>query len=113
MGCIVNGLSLHGGLLPFGATFLVFADFMRPAIRMAALMGIGSHFVFTHDSIFVGEDGPTHQPVEQAMSLRLIPNVSVIRPADALKQRLLGRRPVKQKTVRPVCFLPVRYARSS
>ena len=66
MGCIVNGLSLHGGLLPFGATFLVFADFMRPAIRMAALMGIGSHFVFTHDSIFVGEDGPTHQPVEQA-----------------------------------------------
>ena len=85
MGCIVNGLALHGGLIPFGATFLVFSDFMRPAIRMAALMGIQSIFVLTHDSIAVGEDGPTHQPIEQVMSLRLIPNNTVFRPADALE----------------------------
>lgn len=107
MGCIVNGLSLHGGLLPFGATFLVFADFMRPAIRMAALMGIGSHFVFTHDSIFVGEDGPTHQPVEQAMSLRLIPNVSVIRPADALETAAAWKTACETKD-RPTCLLLTR-----
>ena len=71
--------------IPFGGTFLVFADFMRPAVRMAALMGLRSIFVFTHDSIAVGEDGPTHQPVEHAMSLRVIPNLCVIRPADALE----------------------------
>ena len=83
MGAIVNGLVLHGGLRAFGSTFLVFSDYMRPAIRMAALMGIPSIFVFTHDSIGVGEDGPTHQPVEHLMSLRLIPGLTVLRPADA------------------------------
>ena len=82
MGAIVNGLSLHGTVLPYGATFLIFSDYMRPAIRLAALMKIPSISVFTHDSIFVGEDGPTHQPVEQLASLRLIPNLVVLRPAD-------------------------------
>lgn len=85
MGKALNGIALHGGFIPFGGTFLVFADFMRPAVRMSALMGLRSIFVFTHDSIAVGEDGPTHQPVEHAMSLRVIPNLCVIRPADALE----------------------------
>lgn len=85
MGKALNGIALHGGFIPFCGTFLVFADFMRPAVRMAALMGLRSIFVFTHDSIAVGEDGPTHQPVEHAMSLRVIPNLCVIRPADALE----------------------------
>lgn len=85
MGKALNGIALHGGFIPFGGTFLVFADFMRPSVRMAALMGLRSIFVFTHDSIAVGEDGPTHQPVEHAMSLRVIPNLCVIRPADALE----------------------------
>lgn len=85
MGKIVNGMALHGGFIPYGGTFLVFSDFMRPALRMAALMGIRSVFIFTHDSIALGEDGPTHQPIEQTMSLRLIPGLSVYRPADALE----------------------------
>ncbi|MHC1718742.1 MAG: transketolase [Acidaminococcaceae bacterium] len=85
MGKVVNGMALHGGFIPYGGTFLVFSDFMRPALRMAALMGIRSVFVFTHDSIALGEDGPTHQPIEQTMSLRLIPELSVYRPADALE----------------------------
>lgn len=84
MGSIINGLALHGGIThPYTATFLTFSDYMRPAIRLAALMEIPSTFVFTHDSIGLGEDGPTHQPVEQVMSLRLIPNLQVFRPADA------------------------------
>ena len=83
MGAMMNGMSLHGGFIPYGGTFLVFADYMRPAIRLAAMMGRQVVYVFTHDSVFVGEDGPTHQPVEQAMSLRAIPNLVVIRPADA------------------------------
>ena len=78
-----SGLALHGGVIPFSATFLTFADYMRPAIRLAALMKLRSIFVFTHDSIGVGEDGPTHQPVEQAASLRAIPRLVVIRPGDA------------------------------
>ena len=82
---VLNGIALHGGFIPFGGTFLVFADFMRPAIRMAALMGLRSIFVLTHDSIALGEDGPTHQPIEQTMSLRMIPGLSVFRPADALE----------------------------
>ena len=98
MGCIVNGLSVHGGLIPFGATFLVFSDFMRPAIRMAALMEIQSLFVFTHDSIAVGEDGPTHQPIEQVMSLRMIPNSVVFRPADALETAAAWKYAVEHKT---------------
>lgn len=83
MGAILNGLALHSGLRVFGATFLVFSDYLRPAIRMAALMQLPVTYVFTHDSIGVGEDGPTHQPVEHVASLRLIPNLVVIRPADA------------------------------
>ncbi len=83
MGAIVNGLAAHGGFLPYGSTFLIFSDYMRPAIRLAALMGLHVVHVFTHDSIAVGEDGPTHQPVEQLASLRAIPNLRVIRPADA------------------------------
>jgi transketolase len=82
MGAILNGMSLHGGFRPFGGTFLVFSDYMRGSIRLAALMGLPVIYVFTHDSIGVGEDGPTHQPIEQTMSLRLIPNMTVIRPAD-------------------------------
>lgn len=83
MGAIVNGLSAHGALLPYGATFLIFSDYMRHSIRLAALMQLHVIFVFTHDSIGLGEDGPTHQPVEQLPSLRLIPRLIVIRPADA------------------------------
>jgi len=83
MGAIANGLAVHGGFIPYGATFLIFSDYMRPAIRLAALMGIHVVHVFTHDSVALGEDGPTHQPVEQLASLRAIPNLSVIRPADA------------------------------
>ena len=83
MGSIVNGMALHGGLIPFGATFFVFSDYMRPSIRMASLMNIHSIFVFSHDSIGVGEDGPTHQPIEHLMSFRVMPNLTVIRPADA------------------------------
>lgn len=83
MGTIVNGMAQHGGLIPYTATFLAFADYMRPPIRLAALSRYPSIFVFTHDSIGVGEDGPTHQPVEQTTSLRLIPDLVVLRPADA------------------------------
>ena len=82
MGAILNGMAVYGGFIPFGATFLVFADYMRPPIRLANIMGIQVIYVFTHDSIFVGEDGPTHEPVEQIASLRLIPGMTVIRPAD-------------------------------
>lgn len=83
MGGILNGMALTKGIIPYGATFLVFSDYMRPSIRLAALMGIRPIYIFTHDSIGLGEDGPTHQPVEQLMSLRLIPKMTVIRPADA------------------------------
>jgi transketolase len=83
MGAIAVGMALHGGIIPYTATFLPFADYMRPPMRLAALMGIRTIFVFTHDSIGVGEDGPTHQPVEQIMNLRQVPNMTVIRPADA------------------------------
>jgi transketolase len=83
MGGILSGMALHGGLLPFGSTFLIFSDYMRPAIRLAALMKLHVVYIFTHDSIAVGEDGPTHQPVEQLFSFRAIPGLTVIRPADA------------------------------
>jgi transketolase len=83
MGSIAVGLALHGGIIPYTATFLTFADYMRPPMRLAALMGLRVIFVFTHDSIGVGEDGPTHQPIEQIMNLRQVPNMTVIRPADA------------------------------
>lgn len=83
MGACLNGMALHGGVRPFGATFLIFSDYLRPSIRLAALMKLPVVYVFTHDGIGVGEDGPTHQPVEQTMSLRLIPGLRVLRPADA------------------------------
>ncbi len=83
MGSIAVGMALHGGIIPYTATFLPFADYMRPPMRLAALMGLRAIFVFTHDSIGVGEDGPTHQPIEQIMNLRQVPNMTVIRPADA------------------------------
>lgn len=83
MGAILNGMAIYGGIVPFGATFLIFSDYMRPAIRLAALMKQKVIYVFTHDSIGLGEDGPTHQPVEQLASLRALPNLVVIRPADA------------------------------
>jgi transketolase len=83
MGSILNGMRLHGGFIPYGATFLVFSDYMRPPIRLAALMGIKVIYVFTHDSIGLGEDGPTHQPIEMLAALRAVPNLTVIRPADA------------------------------
>jgi len=85
MGSILNGLSLYGPWIPFGATFLVFSDYMRPSIRLAALTGLRVIYVFTHDSIFLGEDGPTHQPVEHLAALRLIPELEVWRPADGLE----------------------------
>ena len=102
MGSILNGLALHGGLIPFGATFLVFSDYMRPAIRLAALMQCPSIFVFTHDSIGVGEDGPTHQPVEHLMSLRLIPGLLTLRPADAWETLYAWEAAVRGK--RPACL---------
>ena len=83
MGAVMNGMALHGGIVPYGATFLIFSDYMRPAIRLAALMHRHCVYVFTHDSIGLGEDGPTHQPIEQLSTLRAIPNLTVIRPADA------------------------------
>lgn len=83
MGAILNGMALHGGIIPYGGTFLVFSDYMRPSIRLAALMGLRVVYVFTHDSIGVGEDGPTHQPVEHLVALRAIPNLLVVRPGDA------------------------------
>ena len=83
MGAIAGGIALHGGLIPYTATFLVFSDYMRPPMRLAALGGARVIYVFTHDSVAVGEDGPTHQPIEQVMNLRAVPNLAVIRPADA------------------------------
>ena len=83
MGAVLNGIAAHGGLIPYGATFLIFSDYMKPAIRLAALMNLHVIYVFTHDSIGLGEDGPTHQPVEQLAGLRAIPRLLVIRPADA------------------------------
>ncbi|NJD22837.1 MAG: transketolase [Melioribacter sp.] len=85
MGSILNGITLYGGFKVFGATFLVFSDYMRPSIRLAAIMGLPAVYVFTHDSIFLGEDGPTHQPIEHLAVLRAIPNVTVLRPADEIE----------------------------
>jgi len=98
MGAIMNGLQLHGGLRVFGATFLVFADYVRPATRLAALMNLPVIYVYTHDSFFVGEDGPTHQPVETLMSLRVIPNLTVIRPSDATETKFAWIAALENKT---------------
>ena len=83
MGAAINGMALSGLLKPFGGTFLVFSDYMRGAVRLSALMNVPATFVWTHDSVGLGEDGPTHQPIEHLWALRLIPNLSIVRPADA------------------------------
>lgn len=107
MGAIMNGMAGHGGVVPFGATFLVFSDYMRPSIRLAALSELQAVFVFTHDSIALGEDGPTHQPVEQLASLRAIPRLIVIRPADANETAQAWRLAIRS-TDRPVALVLTR-----
>jgi transketolase len=109
MCAVMNGMALHGGLLPFGGTFLVFSDYARSALRMAALMGLRAVFVLTHDSIHVGEDGPTHQPVEHAASLRLVPNLDVWRPGDAV-ETLVAWRAAVERADGPTCLLLTRQA---
>jgi transketolase len=91
MGAVLNGMTLHGGIRPYGATFLIFSDYMRPSIRLACLMGINPIYVWTHDSIGLGEDGPTHQSIEQLASLRAIPNMTMMRPADANETAICWR----------------------
>jgi transketolase len=97
MGSILNGMAIHGGVIPYGGTFLIFADYMRPAIRLAALSELPVTFVFTHDSIGLGEDGPTHQPIEHLAALRAIPNLTVIRPADANETTVAWRLALQQQ----------------
>jgi transketolase len=109
MAAAVNGLAYHGGFIPFGATFLAFSDYMRPAIRLAALAKLNSIFVFTHDSVGLGEDGPSHQPVEQIAALRAIPNVLVIRPCDANETRWAWQLAIEQQT-RPTALVLTRQA---
>ncbi len=104
MSAIMNGVSLHGGFIPFGGTFLMFSEYARNALRMAALMKVRSIFVYTHDSIGLGEDGPTHQPVEQTATLRLIPNMSVWRPCDAVESAVAWRCAIEKKTG-PSCLI--------
>jgi transketolase len=107
MGAILNGLATHGGIIPFGATFLTFSDYMRPPIRLAALMGIQVVYVFTHDSLALGEDGPTHQSVEQVASLRAIPQLMVIRPGDANETAVAWRVAIETRD-RPVALILTR-----
>ena len=107
MGSIMNGMTLHGGLMPFGGTFLIFSDYMRPPIRLASLMRQQVIFIFTHDSIGLGEDGPTHQPVEQLSALRAIPGITLIRPADATETAEAWRVAIKHKHG-PVCLVLTR-----
>lgn len=104
MAAMMNGMALHGGVRPFGATFLMFSEYARNAIRMSALMKINPIFVFTHDSIGLGEDGPTHQPVEQIATLRLIPNLDVWRPADAVESAVAWSSALSQKQT-PSCLI--------
>src|SRR5205085_11196287 len=91
MGSVLNGIALHGGTRPFGGTFLVFSDYMRGAVRLAALMKLPVIYVWTHDSIGLGEDGPTHQPIEHLAALRAIPGLDVVRPADATETAIAWR----------------------
>jgi transketolase len=100
MGSILNGIALHGGTRPYGGTFLVFSDYMRPSVRLAALMELGVTYVWTHDSIGLGEDGPTHQPVEHLWSLRNIMGLDVVRPADA-NETAVAWRTVIERTDHP------------
>lgn len=99
MGAALNGMALHGGLNVFGGTFFVFSDYVRPAVRLSALMGLPVTYVFTHDSIAVGEDGPTHEPIEHLASLRAMPNLSVIRPADANESAEAWKLAISSKNV--------------
>ena len=103
MGAALNGMAAHGGIIPFGATFLIFSDYLRPSIRLAALMELGVIYVFTHDSIGLGEDGPTHQPIEQLAALRAIPRLVVIRPADANETAFAWRVAIETRN-RPVAL---------
>jgi len=105
MAAVMNGLALHGGFIPYGGTFLVFADYCRPAIRLAAIMGLRVIFVMTHDSIGIGEDGPTHQPVEHLASLRAIPNLNVFRPCDATETAECWEIAIKSKSTPSVLCL--------
>ncbi len=104
MSAIMNGITLHGGFIPFGGTFLMFSEYARNALRMAALMKIRNIFVYTHDSIGLGEDGPTHQPVEQIATLRMIPNMSLWRPCDAVETAVAWKAAVEKKTG-PTCLI--------
>jgi transketolase len=104
MGAVCNGIALHGGTRPYGGTFLVFSDYMRPAVRLAALMGVGVTFVWTHDSIGLGEDGPTHQPVEHLWALRAIPGFEVVRPADANETVVAWRTIVERNRPAGLCL---------
>jgi transketolase len=97
MAAVMNGMALHGGLRPYGGTFLAFSDYMRPAIRLSALMGLPVVYVFTHDSIGLGEDGPTHQPIEHLAALRAMPNLLVFRPADAAETAIGWRVALQRK----------------
>ena len=103
MGAACNGMAAHGGIIPFGSTFLIFSDYMRPSIRLAALMGLGVIYVFTHDSVGLGEDGPTHQPIEQLAALRAIPRLVVIRPGDANETAVAWRVAIETRD-RPVAL---------
>jgi transketolase len=107
MGAIMNGLAAHGGTLPYGATFLIFSDYMRPPMRLAALMGLHVIYVFTHDSIALGQDGPTHQPVEQLAGLRSVPKLTLIRPGDA-NETAVAWRVALETTDRPVTLVLTR-----
>jgi transketolase len=102
MGASVNGMALHGGVIPYGATFLVFSDYLRPSLRLAALMQVHSIFIFTHDSIGLGEDGPTHQPIEHLMSIRAMPGMTLIRPADANETTVAWKIAIERRG--PVCL---------
>src|SRR5213075_1345976 len=94
---VMNGLALNGGFIPYGGTFLVFSDYARNALRLAALMGAHAIYVFTHDSIGLGEDGPTHQPIEHAATLRLMPNLDVWRPADTVETAVAWRTAIERR----------------
>jgi transketolase len=107
MAAIMNGFAAHGGLVPYGGTFLVFSDYARNAIRVAALVGLQSIFVLTHDSIGLGEDGPTHQPIEHLASLRAMPNLEVWRPCDAVETAVAWRAAVERRTG-PTCLVLTR-----
>ena len=109
MSAIMNGITAHGGLIPYGGTFLVFSDYARNAVRMAALMRLGVVFVYTHDSIGLGEDGPTHQPIEQVASLRIIPQLELWRPCDAAETAVAWRAAIENRSA-PTCLVLTRQA---